>query len=214
MDCFFGAIRLVVKNGLPSFGLTIILYLSRLEISKEKNMSVEEVSVKKTGLTIGFYLGLFTGVYSIALYYLGAFENGLLGLISRAVFILTLFVGMKQFRDKLNGGFLTYSKGVKLGVVISLSTGFVSGLFLLVLVKFIAPEFIGLLIDKALLILSESGLPESQIVQAEKMYRKLFTPGSLVFFEIIGQAIIGTLISLILAAIVKKDKPPFEVVSE
>jgi hypothetical protein len=64
--------------------------------------------------------------------------------------------------------------------------------------------------DKAREDMETRGMDDAQIDQAMSMTEKFMTPGIMFAMGVLSYVIIGFIISLIIAAIMRKDKPVFE----
>jgi hypothetical protein len=73
-----------------------------------------------------------------------------------------------------------------------------------------SPESLQEIKDMAEIQLEEQGLDEEQLEMALKFQQKFMTPGMMALFTILGNMLIGTILSLITSAIVKKDDNSFE----
>lgn len=167
-------------------------------------MENKKHSLTYSSMTYGLYLGLALVVYYLVLYVANQFFNPGLGYVVYLIIAGGLFFSMKHFRDKLNAGVLTYGNGVKLGVLVAVFSGFISGVFTYVLF-IIDPTLIDQMIQVQQQALIESGVPDSQIELVEEMMRKRSNLAVIVISSLFSMALVGLLISLIVAAIVKKN---------
>lgn len=168
-------------------------------------MTPVSTSKSKWAMLYGLYLGVFYILFILFLYYADKlFNPGAIGYIGTLVFILVLWFALKNYRDKENGGYLSYGKGVGIGVLITLySTFFISSIY-----------FIVLTLDKSLLvgyvaqleeIMMNSGLPDELLDKFDEASKTTLNAGtyaiSVFFKEMIG----GTILTLIVAAIAMKN---------
>ncbi len=158
----------------------------------------------------GLYLGLALVVYSLILYLASLSFNTSLNSLVYLFIAVGLFLSLKHYRDQINGGVLAFGSGMKLGILISIFAGFLSGVFSYVLFL-MDPSLIDQVIQTQQEALLKQGMTEDQVVQMEEMMRKMTNPLIMVFSSIFSMALIGTILSLVVSAVLKK-KPanPFE----
>ncbi len=173
-------------------------------------MEKQNGSLLHQSMIYGLYLGLSLIIYSLILYVASLSFNSTLNFMVYLIIAAGLFISIKQFRDKFNGGILTFGEGMKLGVLISIFAGFLSGVFSYVL-HLMDPSLIDQIIQTQQEALLKQGIPEDQVVQMEEMMRKMTNPLVMVVSTLFSMALIGSIISLVVAAVLKK-KPanPFD----
>jgi hypothetical protein len=168
-------------------------------------MEKKSASLSKSAMNYGLYLGIVLIVYSLVLYMLNETLNKTLGYVSFVFVVTGIAYGLINFRDKVNGGILQYGTGVGLGVLISLFAGILSSAFSFILMQFIDPS----LSDQVITMMQEEalkqGAPEGALEQAEGIYNFMAKPIVMAFLGIFSSVFWGTIISLILAAIFKKN---------
>jgi hypothetical protein len=64
----------------------------------------------------------------------------ILGYASILLSMIFVFLGIKQYRDKFNGGFISYGKALKIGLLIVILPSIAFGLFDLVYSHYLDPE--------------------------------------------------------------------------
>ncbi|MBS2213434.1 DUF4199 domain-containing protein [Carboxylicivirga mesophila] len=173
-------------------------------------MENQTPSVGKSAMTYGLYMGLALVVYSLIIYLVGLTGNKAAGWVSYIIIIAMLAFAMMNFRDKVNGGYLRYGQGVGLGILTALYGGILSSIFTFILVKYIDPGVIEQIVNQAMEEAMAGGANEEALAMAEKMVRMFTSPIAMLLMGIVGSAFIGAIISLILAAIFKKEPPVFE----
>jgi hypothetical protein len=118
-------------------------------------------------------------------------------------------MGIKSYRDYELGGYIGYGKAVGTGTLIAVYGGVITGVFTLVFFMYIAPDMVDRIIEAAQQSMSEQGMSDDQIELASKMSRKFMTPGWMLMFSILGNAIMGLIFSLIIAIFLRKEQNPF-----
>jgi hypothetical protein len=172
-------------------------------------MEQGKTSLMKQAMTFGAIIGLALVVYSVFLYITGLTFNKALGLVQYVVLFTGIYLGIKDFRDKVLGGFITYGKALGLGVLISVFVGIITLFFNFLMMRFIDPG----LIDKAMAVAEET-LENNRFISADQLddalerSRWLFTSVWSVPIGLISFSFIGFVISLITSAFVKRDPNP------
>ena len=164
------------------------------------------------GIIINY--GLLLGILSIALSVIMYITNNHLqpGFISTAVsFLVTIVIivlGINAFK-KANGTFLSLSQALKVGLGIALIAGILGGVWQLLLVTVIEPEFLTQIADlqREEMMQRFPNMSESQMNDALEMSQKFSSPWIMMAMAIIGSLFFGFLISLVAGLIMKKKNP-------
>lgn len=122
-------------------------------------------------------------------------------LLAWGTFIFAIYYAQNKHKQDL-GGFVTYGRAFSTGFKVAAYAGLFVGLFMFLYYQFIDPGAMTEIIDTAI---AKANGNEQQIKGIEMMskYMIIFT----VFGAAIMYAVVGLIISLITAAIVKKDRP-------
>ena len=170
-------------------------------------------SPAKAGLTLGLIFGLIMVFETIVGYAMnidpvsypsfGLVLNFLNYLILP---IILIYLGCVNFR-KMNGGFVSFGECLKVGVTICVIAGLVSAVFMVVF-NAIFPEYVEELIRKtrSVMLSSDSNMTEDQVEMAIGVTRKFMSPFIAIPSTIAIYAFIGLIYSLIIGAIVKRDR--------
>ncbi len=169
----------------------------------------QKQSTFQTVFTWGLILGIASIVYTLILYFAGLMQNKPLNYAGIIITIICLYLGIKAVRDQNLGGSISYGQALGKGVLISLISTIVSVIFLTILYTLIDPGLVDLNLQESIQKMTESGMGEDQIEQAMSMAHKFFIP-SLIIMGLIFGTLIGFLVSLVIAAILKKEQNPFE----
>ena len=114
------------------------------------------------------------------------------------------------FRKEYNNDIISYNKALKFGVFVSLIIGLVSSVFSFLYTHYINPELLEIGKQMAEERLIERGMSDEMIEMALKQQEKFQKPVFLIIIGTIVTTLIGTIISLIAASILKKEpKDPF-----
>jgi len=168
----------------------------------------QTVNPWKANLTNGVIFALIGIVYSLVIYFLDLSFNKVQGLIFLVIQIVVLFFLVKSYRDNYKYGAITYGEALGAGVIIFLYYALIMAVFTYLLFTVIDPD----LIDKQLAFTEEEmikkGLPESAIEAGMKVQTKIMKPAIMAPLSIFGSMFQGLIMSLIVAAFVRKEGNP------
>lgn len=171
---------------------------------------MEKPSTARIAMKWGIISGLLSIFLFILMYNTSLWKyTWLSGIIGLGLTIVILYLTLNDFK-KQNSGFMTLGEGFGLGMLAVAVSAVISTLFQLVYVKFIDTSFYekqaNMLEEQYL----EKGLPEEQIEMMLDQMEKFNNSGLTFVFGIFAALIFGAIISIILAAILKKNPPVFE----
>ncbi|GAB2833141.1 DUF4199 domain-containing protein [Ferruginibacter profundus] len=172
--------------------------------------------MKKVVLVYGIIAGLIvTGMMAFSTGYYcakGDFEGGMIyGYSAMIIAFSMIFVGIRSFRDKHNGGTINFGKAFKTGLFISLIASTIYVIGWLINYYCFMPDFMdkyaAVMLDKA----RSSGISATELAkktadmtQLKEWYKNPLFVILLTYVEILPVAIVVTLIS---ALILKKSTP-------
>ena len=168
-----------------------------------------QTTTTRTALKWGVIIGIISILYSTAIMVSGEVGNQLLGYLVYVIIAIGVYLAMTDFK-KENQGFLSYGQGLGLGALTCTIVGLISGFFTIAYMKFIDPTITEQMMKKAVEEMEKKGFPDDQIEKAMEYSKMFMNPGVLFIVGLIGTIFIGFVLSLIIAAILKKDKPVFE----
>ncbi len=170
-----------------------------------------QTTTARTALKWGLITGITLIVYSIILYTLNQTTNGALSLIIYGLLIGGLVVGMREYRAS-NGGYMTYGEGMGLGALLSAIAGLLSSAFTVFYTQVIDPGFQERLVGQVRDQMEEQGkMSDEQIDQTVELMQKFQSPGLQFMLGLLGTILIGVVLSLIIAAFIRRNKTnPFE----
>ncbi len=165
-----------------------------------------------TKFTYAAILTIVGAVMRLALYFTG-FETEKvatgqyfqwLGLI---LMVVILVLGIKAVREESPGQYMSYGKGVGSGVLISLFSGLMSGVYNFIHLKFVNTQFADYQIELLRQKWEAAGMGSKQIEQAENFTRMTMGPVPQAIATPIIVVVFGLIISLIAAAFLKRPAP-------
>jgi uncharacterized integral membrane protein len=129
--------------------------------------------------------------------------------VSIALTIVTLILAMKNFKSG-NNDYMSFGQGLGIGTLTGAIWGVVAGALNLVYTKFIDNSAITQAMAKAREQWEAQGMSDEQIEQASKWGEMMSNPGIAFVITVITGVIIGAVLSLIISAVLKKEKSIFE----
>ncbi len=168
----------------------------------------QKVNVWKANLTNGLILGLIGIVYTLVMYFLDLSLNNAQGYVFILIQIVVLYFLVKMYRDNFMHGMITFGQALGAGIVICLYYSIIIAIFTYILYAFIDTN----LIDKMLAMTEEKlldrGLSQSQIDAGMNVQARIMKPGFIAPISIFGNMFQGLIMSLIVAAFVRKEGNP------
>lgn len=168
---------------------------------------------KTTTTSVALKYGVITAVaaivYSAILLVTGLNTNQALGYLGFVILIAGMVFAMRDFRTA-NAGYMSYGQGLGIGTMVSGIVGLLASAFTVLYMQFIDPNVMQQTIDNARENLEKQGMDDAQIDMAMQMTEKMMNPGMMFMLGILSYIIIGFIISLIVAAIMRRNEPVFE----
>ena len=124
--------------------------------------------------------------------------------ISIAIFVWALFTAIRKQREDL-GGTISFGGAFKVAFVASVIIALIGAVYMLLYANVINPDFIAEVKQATMEKMAAQGQSDEQIEQAMEMTGKLLTPVMMAVMGFIGNLIMGVVVSLIGAAILKKE---------
>lgn len=148
---------------------------------------------------IGFFLGYQTDKINQ-----GTWFNMLVPLIFA---IVVNFLALKAVREEDPGKYLTYGKGVKTGFLIALYAGVIGAIYTYIHLTFVNPNFADYQLEAARIKWAAAGMTDTQMDNAEKGMRMFSKPAIFAVVGFIMSVVFGLILSLIIAAFLKRNPP-------
>jgi len=169
----------------------------------------EQASTARTALKYGILTSVVFMIYTTIVNVSGLAQNNILAFLSYLILIVGIILGMKEFRIT-NKGFMGYGEGLGLGSLLSGIFGFFSSMFTMFYTKFIDPTIITRTLEKARADAEAKGMDDAQIDKLMEVSQKMSSPGIMFAAGVFGFLFIGFIFSLIIAAVLRREKPVFE----
>lgn len=130
----------------------------------------------------------------------------LFSVLSFAIWIGGVVMAVRAFKSDL-GGFLTFGEAFKSAFFTILVISAISAVWSFVFYSFIATDFFDNILEFMRTTMEGQGLDDDAIDMAMGMYEKMYTPTGMLALQLLGGLIGGGIASLIIGAIMKKDRP-------
>ncbi|MFY8022260.1 MAG: DUF4199 domain-containing protein [Bacteroidia bacterium] len=134
-------------------------------------------------------------------------KSWLVTILSLGVNAAILFFAMKSRKNDTLNGFMTYGQGLGTGMLILLFGGLVTAVYTFVFYSYIDPEFIDKILETSRAEMLKKDMSDEQIDQALEMSKKFMSPIMMTIFAYLGSLFFGLIISLVLAAVTKRENP-------
>ena len=171
---------------------------------------LEPVTTKQVAMKWGLYLGMIMIAYSMILQVTDQVTNQSLSYVNYLFMAVLIYFAQKSFKDDGNG-FMSYSKGLGVGTMVSAVGGAISSVFTFIYLTFIDDSMIAIMLEKAEMDMIDRGDPEAQIEQAMFFTEKMMTPPILALLGLFFVVLFGFILSLIISAVNKNPDPATQV---
>lgn len=169
----------------------------------------EKPSSARLALKWGLIIGIASVLFSTILYVTEQVGNTSLSVIAYVIIIVGLVMAMREYRS-LNNNYLSYGEGLGLGTLTAAVAGILSSLYGVLYTTVIDPEFQGRMMDQLRVQYEEQGMSDDQIDKAMQFGQLFQSPGLLFVFGVLGTIFMGFIFSLVIAAILRRNRPVFE----
>lgn len=154
----------------------------------------------------GFIAGFIGVLTSLILYFSNQEYTSILKWLP-VIFMLVIIIGGQQQMVKANSNYqISFGTLFKAGVIITLITAIFMVVYFIIYANFIEPNFMDKILDIRKLEMAKKGLSEEQTESAIEMSKKFMSPVFMAIMSFISNSVMGTLASLIGAAIFKNEK--------
>lgn len=157
----------------------------------------------------GVIIALAIIVLSLILFLLNLNENRGLQSISYVIILAGIILSQYNYRNKHMGGFVTYGQAFTLGMLTSLVLSVIMGVFTFIFFKYIDPGAMEEVMTQTEQQMMDRGMTDMEIEQGMAMAQKFASVGMYTFFAVVGNFIIGVIISLVTSIFVKREDNSF-----
>ncbi|GAA4402913.1 hypothetical protein GCM10023187_18500 [Nibrella viscosa] len=169
----------------------------------------EKPSSARLALKWGLIIGIASILFSTILYVTDQVGNTALSIVAYAIIIIGLVMAMREYRS-LNNNYMSYGEGLGLGALTSGVAGILSSLYGVLYTNMIDTEFQNRMMDQMRVQYEERGMTDDQIDKAMEFGQMFQSPGLLFIFGVLGTIFMGFIFSLVIAAILRRNRPVFD----
>ena len=177
-------------------------------------METKNVNFLSIALRNGILLGLASVAFTVLLYVTDFLytDNTLLAiitwLINIAISVVFIVIAVEQYK-KANEGFLSIGEAIKVGVLVAVIAGVIGAIYQVIYATIIDPDYYDKVVEVAMKKMSAmANFNEEQLEEfQDKMYANKPSIASSFSLSIVFSAIGGLIISAIVVAIKKKERP-------
>ncbi|MBN2482462.1 MAG: DUF4199 domain-containing protein [Bacteroidales bacterium] len=178
-------------------------------------------SLTQYAMSNGLILGIILIILSLVAYIMNIMPESfgkiiLIPLINSLIVVVFVVKGTKSYRNKVLDGTISFWNAFLVGLLIVVFAYILKSFYDLIFNGLIDKEYMNRFFETiqnwAYNLYSNLGLPENDIEDAMSQFERQqenYTPIRAFFVSIFSSTILGTVLSLITAAIFKKEPPPF-----
>ncbi len=170
--------------------------------------------INKNTIVFGLIAGLISCIWVVIFPFLDTsfdYGNGMIyGYTAMIMAFSLIFVGIKNYRDRFNGGVLSFGKAFLIGLYITLIASTVYVITWLIEYYFFIPDFLDIMAKSYQAKLKASGATEAELqaslaemAQYKEWYKNPLFNAAMTYMEILP---VGLVVSLIAAAILKRKQ--------
>lgn len=166
-----------------------------------------------TALMYGLYVTAANIVFNLIMYFTGAWKSesyGWLGFLTVVFLAIGIVFAMRERKREEFDGYLRYAQGFSTGLTVSIVAGLLGAIFYYVYLNYINPEVVDFMREQM-----EKGMAEQQremsseqFEQAKDMGELFMTPSMQAIWTFVTTLVVGSIISLIAAAFLKRNPEP------
>lgn len=167
-------------------------------------------NLRNTAFSYGAIYGLISVTFVVIQYVSGDFEVGqqrsfgFWGILSLLAAVIMPLLAMLQVR-KDQGGQLSYGQGFKTGFTVFIIGSLFSAVWMLVYTYVLEPGYQETMLNESYAQMREQGMDEDTIEQSLDLTRKFTSPLIMSLWTILGSALLGAVVSLILALFTRRE---------
>ncbi|MCE7067932.1 DUF4199 domain-containing protein [Dyadobacter sp. CY326] len=169
----------------------------------------EQVSTARIALKYGVLTSVVIMIFTTIINVSGLAENKMLSSLSFIFMIVGIVLAMKDFKRQ-NRGYISFGEGLGVGTLASAVMGVLSAAFSMFYTEFIDNTMLAQAMDKVREDMERKGKDDAEIDMAMELSQKFMSPGIMFTMTVVLYVITGLVIALIVAAIIRREKPVFE----
>lgn len=160
-------------------------------------------------LGYGVIIALAMIMLSLVLFLLELDQSKPLQLLSYVILLAGILLSQLNYRNKYFNGYIEYGKAFTVGMLTSICLAIIMGVYTFIFFKYINPGAMEEVMVQTEQQMMDRGMSDMEIEQGMMMASKFNSVGVFTFFAVVGNIVIGIIISLITAIFVKKEDDSF-----
>ena len=164
------------------------------------------LDIKSNAIKFGIIGGLGGVIVSLILFFANLQYESWSKWLQSIVMVVAIISGIKAISDANKNKLVPFGSLFGGGMLITVIISVISIVYFLVYSNFIETNFIDNLLEVSRKQMAEKGLSEEQVDAAIEMSKKFMSPAIMTVISLISSLIMGAIVSLIGAAIFKKEK--------
>ncbi len=161
-------------------------------------------------LMYGIYTGIASIILSLLFFAFDVSKTSWINYLSTLVLIAGIVMATMHYRDKINGGLVTYGKAFLTGLIVSVVVGVISALYIYVHYGFIDVNGLDEIAAMSEQQMLDMGMSDEMIDKQMAMSSKFMEMPIMNIMALVGTVTWGVIISLITSAILKKNDDSFK----
>ncbi|MDZ4707379.1 MAG: DUF4199 domain-containing protein [Saprospiraceae bacterium] len=137
------------------------------------------------------------------------YSNILIGCLSFLALVTMVVIATRKQRDEFQGGFISLSQCILIGVGVVLLAALISSVISLIYIRVVDPGYMDRMMSGMEEAWEAQGFDEEQIEQAKSMTNIMKNPFLSIASNLLCFGVGGLVLSLITGLIMKKDRPEF-----
>lgn len=171
---------------------------------------MEKPSTARIALKWGIISAIISVIFTIVIYTFDLWSMTLLsvlvGLLSTGIIVA---LACKEFKS-LNSGFMTFGEGLGLGMLIVTVSSLISISFNQLYINVIDPGIQEEIMNFQEEMYLKQGISQEQVDTMLQQAERFNSPGMQFLFGMLFALLLGFLVSIVVAAVMKKNRPVFE----
>ena len=164
----------------------------------------------RVALKFGLITGVILMIHSVAIIVTEQYMNSWLSTpIQLIVISICMVLAMKEFKAG-NDGYMSYGQGLGIGTLMGAVSGVLLSIYSYVYNEFIDPNLKTNILNKVREQFETQGMSDDQIDSVMEISSRYSSPGFTFIGTVLWIIILGFLVSLIVSAFQKKEKPAFD----
>lgn len=127
--------------------------------------------------------------------------NWIMNIVNWGIMIAFMVMAVKKHRDEDLGGFITFGRAFGVGFLVTLVLSVITAVWVYVYFGFVDPDMATTIMENSL---AQQGIEDDAMIDQMKFW---FSPGAMAIYGLLGSLFFGAILSLIIAAVMKKNAP-------